>query len=290
VAASTWLKGCGIGCGVILLLGLVVTGSCVVYCTRTFGDLRHVEASYEALEEAHGDTEAYTPPPDGAIPADRLEVFLSVRDALGDRRRQLEDMFDAFPPEGVDLEGDSFWKAMKVIRSLANMVKPVGQYVEERNDLLLESGMGTGEYLYIYSVAYHSWLGHDPADGPSVRTGRGGRRERLLDGEDGSFAPDRLRRICRRYATAWIANQIEALPGRGDGEEADPWHATLEAEARRLRRTRETTLWAEGLPEAVAASLEPSRERLANAYSAALNCFEIPPDGDARGSWSITFD
>ena len=48
------------------------------------------------------------------------------------------------------------------------LVDPLGTAAQAGAfEALLEVGMGPGEYMYVYSVAYYSWLGKSPADGPS---------------------------------------------------------------------------------------------------------------------------
>ena len=89
-------------------------------------------------------------------------------------------------------------------------------YIQLRNKALLDAEMGLGEYFYIYTLAYHSWLGNSPGDGPEIE--ENGRKERLLDGEDGTFSQEKTLRRYNRYMLAILRNQrdIAAREGKND--------------------------------------------------------------------------
>ncbi len=68
-ATKKWLIGCGIGCGVIVVLAaLLITGG-VLYVRSLVEGFKDSEAMLEILTERYGRITEYCPEPDGRIPA-----------------------------------------------------------------------------------------------------------------------------------------------------------------------------------------------------------------------------
>jgi hypothetical protein len=268
---SKWLIGCGIGCGVVVMVFVVFSVMIGLFFRDTFRPIQEAVDSYDALIEAGGEVETFVPPPDGGISGDRLELFLAVREGMGEERRRLDAFLADFPPSNIRKDEGAFSVIMQVLGSLDEWLEPMAGYVERRNQLLLESGMGPGEYLYIYGLAYYSWLGHSPEDAPMVsRDGR----DQMFGDDDGTFSVASVRRRYRRTFLAFLRNQLDSLP------ETDPavedWRAELKAELARFEAGPGRIAWREGVPAAVEDSLEPYRKRLEASYSHNGNCFEWP--------------
>ena len=66
--------------------------------------------------------------------------------------------------------GERLKSVFQVMGSGVGMAQDIGHLFEARNQALLDKGMGIGEYTYIYILAYYSWLGHSPDDGPGRNT------------------------------------------------------------------------------------------------------------------------
>ncbi len=252
----------------------------------TIFELRNLQDAREELIALHGEVVDFVPPPSGVMAAKRLDAFLAVRDALAENRASLLAELDDFPPEEVtDGEVESFGAVMKVLEGLGELLVPIIRFLHERDRALLDSGMGLGEYLYIYSLAYFSWLEHSPGDGP-VYVDESGRRERILDGEDSTFGREEVWQRYHEAMLAIIGNQLaEQLREDAASAESMAWREILRGEYLRLKRDARHVPWRGELPPAIAASLEPYRERLAGSWSAALNCFELSPmrEEDWRG-------
>lgn len=285
--ANKWLVGCGIGCGGLFLLVIVIFGASFLYLRSTFKGIAVVAESQDALVRAGGELGDYVPPADGAVPADRMEVFLDVREALVEKRADMDVLFEEFPPEGV--EEDSFLKLFVVLDSLAGMITPIGEYVATRNEALIEAGMGIGEYFYIYSLAYYSFLGHSPEDGPVITEGccPGSGGERLFSDEDATFSGIKVRQRYRRHMLALLRNQLESLAGApGAGDDGDA-RSLLQSALDRFESHPGSVAYAQGLPPAIEASLSPYRKSLERTYHAATNCFEVPMSkGEGSDGWS----
>jgi hypothetical protein len=280
-----WLLGCGIGCGVVILLGLLTAGGGYLFVRSVFHGVQEVQESYEQLVAAHGAIEDWPPSRDGAVPPARMEIFLAVRDSLRGDLTRLDALLAEFPPDALFERGMSLKKVIETFRGLGQLVPPITDYLDQRNRLLLAMGMGPGEYTYIYSLSYYSFLGHAPDDGPVLtERGREGGRvrgDRLFD-DDGTFGrPETWRRYLRTML-ALLQNQLAALPATAGDPAAAAWRDELAEEVRRFADTPQTVAWAEGLPPLIAGSLGPYRVELEATYHAASNCFELAPRGEAR--------
>jgi hypothetical protein len=169
----------------------------------------------------------------------------------------------------------------KVIGGLAGMIDDIVAFVDARNNVLLDNGMGYGEYLYIYCSVYYSWLGRDLSDGP-MRDG-----ERIFDGGDSTFGVKASYRSYRKFMLAVLRNQLDALPADAD----DAWRTRLLEEIDATDRDRRHVVWHGDLLPALETSFAPFRAELEASYDETTNCFELPTDEqEARGGVHWTID
>lgn len=130
----------------------------------------------------------------------------------------------------------------------------LADFYTARNRALMDVHMGLGEYTYIYVLAYHAgaWGAAAGRGAPSGRTALDDRtREAFLKALD-----SRLTRLKKQAAEP---EEIRAL----------------EAEIHALEEDPERIPWRDGLPTAIAGSLEPYRERLEALYCAAAAEFAL---------------
>jgi hypothetical protein len=168
--------GCGLGCGIVVLVGI---GACVVgilYLEHTFRGIEKASQSQDALIAALGGVDAYVPPPDGVPPPDRLELFVAIREEVAGERALVEGAIAELPPPELAGDGAVVGKIRLGLEALGDLIDSMGTYLQARNLALLERKMGMGEYVYIYTLTYYSWLGHTPGEGPGRRPDRGLRR------------------------------------------------------------------------------------------------------------------
>ncbi len=271
-----WLTGCGIGCGVLLLAGI---GACVVgalFMKHTFRGIEKAAVSHEALVAELGDVEEYAPAAGGAPAADRLEAFVQVREITRDARREVETAAARLPPPEF-LEDEAVLGRVRVgLEVLGDLIDAIGTYVEARNHALIERGMGLGEYVYLYTLTYHSWLGHFPGEAPEVREGPDGVRVAVFDDDNALFSEEAVRRRYRRYVLGMVRAQIGSTAPEAEAGESEAWRARLEQEIRRLELDPGHVLWQDGLPEDIEAALEPFRPRLEATWSSTTNRVELP--------------
>ena len=270
-SSSKWLVGCGFVCAV-LIVGLGAVGY--------FG-VRNLVREFDAAESVgrevssrFGEVEDFTPSADGTIAPERIEAFLEIREVTAPERAELEASLGRLA-KGAEGSPDG---VIGTIRSALGMLPLMARYIGRRNHIFLDRGMGPGEYLYLYSVAYYSWLGHPPEDGPPFmlveETGQAGMRA----GDNEAVLAQRgenIRRLLNRQLLPVLENQLAALEG---AEETDPgggWREALASEVAAMEADPSRLPWQDGAPEVIRGSLEPYRERIEIAYSALCNPVEV---------------
>jgi len=268
---SKVLTGCGIGCLLVVIVGV----------GASFMGYRWIQNTSEAYEEAgrierelkdrFGQARAFVPAPGPGVSSDRMEVFLTVRDALTGPREELSATVTGLA--GGDGE-PGIGNGLRAARAGVSLGPRVLEFANARNRALLEAGMGVGEYTWIYWFTYFAWLGH-PADDSALHEMV---ESHNSDGSsvqihiDGGMEPERITWRLRRDVTAMLRNlqtELESDPAQAD------LLAAVTAEIAALDADPGRVPWQSGLPEAFAVGLEPYRERLEATYSKATNPFEL---------------
>jgi hypothetical protein len=252
----SWLKGCGIGCGALVL---IVAMASAVGLLRVLRPLQSAIDARAELEGRFGSEDSYTPSPDGTIAPDRIEAFLQVRNGLADTCERLtantaamarmEDLDQQENPSRAEV----LRLAAAATKSAMRMGRLMGELFERRNQLLLAAGMGLGEYTHLYLVAYREQLTD------------GGPRTGILDG-----SPVNAR--IRSLIEAMLDRQLEAA--RGDGL-PPAWIDSLAGERAAIASDQSRLPWQDGLPEQTRASLEPFQERIDSTFCSAATEVEL---------------
>ncbi len=285
--ANPWIWGCGIGCGLVLLVvvGLFTAGS--IFIGRTVSGFDRAAETRDRLDERFGPPAEFTPPPAGSLPAGRLEAFLAVREAIADEQRAIASIFERLPMSrraAEELEArplpEKIVQVLGIARSAMGLGIETGDFFRARNEAMLESGIGMGEYTWIYAVAYWSWLGHSPDDGPVFED------ERDAGEADGvRLTGPGVRHRIRDELLAMMENQVAALPPHASAD----WRAALESEVEAMRGDPHRFPWQEGMPTVLVESLEPHRARFEATYSHVTGALELARNR-RRGRWSFTAD
>ena len=275
-SAKNWLLGCGLSClaVVVLVVGLTI-GFGVWMRGKVLGFEQAIDQQ-ERLEQRFGPDEAFVPWPDGAVPPERMESFLAVREATAAPRVKIAEFFTMLPEnseEQQQLDDSSFLEKLGFLMRLGSagvgMAENSAEFLRSRNAALEREGLGMGEYTYIYVTSYYAALGHSPADDQDSR------REPDLQ--------ERLGRWQTPEARSTFLAQLRGLrESLGDAGEAAAWAAALSAEIEALDSDAQRAPWQDGLPEAIRASIEPYRDRLDATYVPATNPFELA-HGEKRG-------
>ena len=240
---GNWLKGCGIGCLVLIVLNVIIIFSGVRLLKNTFSEFEDVADLQEQITDLYGEMDDYVPNPDGAVSASRMEAFLAVQNAIYPESEGIGSSVESFR-DLKNSESGGLGKVVSIVRNAKSIGQGVGRVLRARNTALLEQRMGMGEYTYIYVIAYHSWLGHALLDIPG-------------ENDDGDMTTsERL----HENIVDILKSQRDALKRSVD---PDPdLLERLEAEILELRIDDERVPWQDGLPDVVVASLEPYRARL----------------------------
>lgn len=252
----SWLRGCGIGCGALMVIAVLLAVGGVVSIMKPLGEAIDIRSE---LDTRFGEQCSYVPPIDGVVTADRIEAFLQVRDALAascrtiERRssamrrlEQLDDDTEVSKAEVMALAG-------KATLGAVGLGPALGDLYEVRNRALLDAGMGLGEYSYIYLTAYRRQL---TDVGP--RTG-------MMDGSP----------VNRRIHTCledMLKGQLAAA--RGGGVEPSLL-SELAAELAAMAVDPQHLPWHQGLSPAMGAAFEPYRDRLDSSFCAAATELEL---------------
>ncbi len=279
---GTWALGCGGGC---VLLGVVVAALALggVILVRdsleSFDDAVKVRAE---LEGRHGAVGEFVPWAGGEIPPERIESFLAVRRETAAARRRMAEAFAVIPmseDEARKLDeqpaGEKVRGVVAVVRSTLGMGARIGGFFAARNRGLEAHGMGLGEYTYLYTVVYHSWLGRPVDEGPI--TGRDRQDRVTVEIQHGAS----VRRL-HDDLVAMLRNGLESAGPGGEGA----WAATLSDELEAMAGDGSRVPWQDGLPPATVASLDPYRSRLEAAYDPVSNPFELAIN--TRDGWDVT--
>jgi hypothetical protein len=278
-----WLIGCGIGCGVVIVIAaLLITGG-VFYVRSLVKGFEDSEALLETLTERYGRITEFCPDPGGRIPSPRIEAFLQARldaEPVGAELARTLQLLSGEEDAAIDVEssGNVFQK----IRMGIGLIPQVADFFKVRNQALLDAGMGMGEYYYLYTIIYFSWLGKPVLDGPFLELS--GQNEEFryrtpsMDQEDEEAREIRrdltLRRL-HRMLLPMLKNQYDKLTAESGPEPGGSWREALAAEIEALESDRYRLPWQDGPPEIIRSSLEPYRERLESSYNRWLNAIEI---------------
>ncbi len=254
--AKKWLIGCGVGCGVTILLNIFIFVGGGFLLTQP---MNKAVKSQKKLTEAFGLPGDFIPEVDGISP-ERLEVFLAVRQELMpscDEFRKIAQGFkamDKIENEENPSAGEIIKGLGKIMGSVKGLVAEMGRVTELRNEFLLDQGMGMGEYTWIYVLAYNSWLGYSPNTG-------------VEDTEGGIFSPREIDLI-----TDLLQAHAGALRAAGRFEEADIW----EKESEKTAWDDSRVPFASGeIPAEITSVLESYRSALEAVYCPEMGDFDL---------------
>jgi hypothetical protein len=256
-SGKKWLVGCGVGCGAVILLSILLSVGGSLYLMRPFN--RAIDVQKELVEQ-YGPREAFIPGPQGITP-ERMEAFLAVRRSVFPMCAEFREVAESFAAmEELDQggqepsKGEVFRAVGGLTGNIFGMVGNIGKFNELRNEALLGQGMGLGEYIWIYVLAYNSWKGHQP--------------NQDIGGESNHGFSGSERRVILRL----VRNHAEALAAAGLTERALLW----EKEAGRMERTETGVPFKDGgLPAGVIRGFLPYEQELDSLYCEATSSFEL---------------
>jgi len=275
-STQKWLIGCGIGCGAIIVILVILGVSGFFFVKNIVDEFKDTEAMMEALTEKYGRVREFTPEPDGGIREERLETFLKVREDFAPARDKIAGSFRALA-ETRDMEDIEVKRPRNIVKLLKmgfGVIPQVADYFKARNKALMDNGMGLGEYYYLYTLIYYSWLGKEPEDGPDFQM-VGGDWEHPPDDVSPEERRDRTLRRLHRQLLPILTNQLEQLKSQIPEGSLLDWEKSLEAEISALESDRYRIPWQDGVPDVIAGSLRPFHDRLEDSYNPLTNPLEL---------------
>jgi hypothetical protein len=281
--AQKWLIGCGIGCGVIIILAIAVGIGGFFFVKSIVDEFEEMDQVADVLEERYGKMREYSPEPGGEIPSYRIETFLEVREAFAQSRENIEKtLVDlASQQDKPEIEVKRPGNILYIIRTGVGLIPQIAEFFKNRNLALLEEEMGLGEYYYIYVVAYYSWLGKAPEDGPPFRISGDDERDDFWDEDEEDVREmrrERIRRRINRLILSMLRNQLDKLAERASSEVPESWRSALESEIEAMESDRYRLPWRDGLPDVLESSFRPFRDRLEASYNPMANALEVAMD------------
>lgn len=254
------LIGCGVLVGfvvMVLVIGGIVAAS---WFKKRFPDMARIEDLQKEVRDRFGPPEAFVPPTDGRLPADRIAIFAAMRDSLAIKRDAAAvglGQFVEMAERAQEKERDPHHKpnkieelsqAYRMATDGAAMFAGAFDYATTVQRTMLATGMGLGEYQWYYVLTTWAWLGFDP-------------RQHAGDTRDVVEHVDREYRELARNFDQQLENArraLEAKPSRTPDEEA-----FLERLRRELEDSgRSGARFASALPEGWEAALRPHRGKL----------------------------
>jgi hypothetical protein len=277
--SSKWLTGCAIGCGALVVLAIILGTSGYVFIKSKLQRFEEAKTAVSELEAKYGKAQDFTAESDGSIKPERIKAFLAVRDNTAPIRQKLMESLEHISQETRRARGGekSFWEGMKIISEGIGVIPALGEFYAARARALLDAQMGMGEYCYLYVIAYYSWLGKAPEDGPDFRLAGGEQASIEASGREDVREERRYRMVqwIRRMFLPMLRNQLARLKSSELTEARQSWRKILESEIAALEANRDRLPWQDGLPEVLESSLRPFRAQVDSSYSVILNPLEL---------------
>ncbi len=271
--ARPWIIGCAMGCGLlVVIIGVVGVGG-VFFVRDIVQRVEETESAGDALEARFGSITDFRPAADGHLDPLRIQAFLDARALMEPSRAKMEEglgRLAAAEEKGLAGSGES---VLGLLSSGVGLLPGIFEFSAARSRALMDAGIGPGEYLYIYNLAFYAFLDYSAADGPpfTLVSDSGGQHGR---DDPRAVREDRLVSLRRRLNQRLLPMLRNQLTDAGTSAVADDWQAMLAAEVEAMENSPHRLPWQDGLPEFMSDSLEPFRDRLAASYSELCNPLE----------------
>jgi len=278
-STKKWLLGCGIGCGAVIIIGIILVVAGVFFVKNMVTSFEESEDVLRDLTEKYGEVHEYVPSPSGAIDSGRIEAFLRARDLIRPEIRELEQTFDILSDEREQKKGTKRESpgVFKKIRTGIGMIPKIAEFLKKRNQALIEVEMGIGEYYYIYTIAYYCWLDKPVTEGVPININQENEFDYQYweDEESQEIRRDLAVRRLNKMLHPMLKNQYDNIGETSDREVSEEWKEALKKEIKAMEKDRYRIVWQDGLPEVIVSSLRPYADRLESSYSSLLNNLEL---------------
>ena len=155
-----FLIGCGVLTGVAVLLIAVGSFFAVRWVKENAPDLERLENYEQQMLEEFGQAREFVPPLDGVYDAERIRLYARLRQGIFDDSAELRGRIDA---EIADTsEGASGIRGFfSNVKKGATYVRSSFEYIADADSILLDAGMGRGEYVHYTGLLLRGGIGVD---------------------------------------------------------------------------------------------------------------------------------
>jgi hypothetical protein len=144
--ASTATKVILIGCGAVLIIGIIIIAAGGFFVRSKFKEFTEGTGDQEKITKQLSQNYPFTPPANGVITEKQLQRFLAVRKQIFSVYKKYETEFKKLEQDKGDLsvltKGWGFWKDLR----------------KEHTNALQAQKMSPEEYQYIVNAVYKTWF------------------------------------------------------------------------------------------------------------------------------------
>ena len=253
-------KGKRPGCLLIILALVFVTASGIYFSTAGIRDAKRLE---QTLIDRFDWANNYTPSIDGAIPPQRVEKFIRVRQAVQTRCLDYQAVLSSIASlDNIESNQETTAReaastGMEGFKSAFSAGPKMVEFSNTRNQALLDEEMGIGEYIYIYLTAYGQQLASESASPYS--------------GMEEAYLSPRAR---KEYIQI-LNNQLAAIEASGEQTSNADLSEHLRQEIEALETGSRLSPWPNGPVGAARESLHPYQQQLAELYCSGVVKIEL---------------
>lgn len=287
--SSRILMGCGIGCGVLVVVFIVAIIAGYFFIKDTIRSSEEIELSRQMLEDRYGKVVDYTPSIDGKIQNERLNLFVQIRDSLKVVSKEFENSVENFTYDITETERDeSVFNVFGTISSGVGLIPAMTDFYYKRNTVLFDLGMSLGEYSYYYSLIYYCYFKEYPGDGPIFPLEQNSSQDfNIMEMEKqeqkyGSLEKmgeevllernERMRKKVNRIFRNFYQNVIDKM----NKENIDnQWKEKITEQIAKLKGDLKRLPWEDELPDEILRSIEPFEIQLEGSYNKMANILEL---------------
>lgn len=155
------MRKIAIGCGIAALVIAVLLVGAGVFTVRwvkdQMVDAERLTRIASEMESEYGAPETFVPPADGRYAPERIELFTRLRGELQDTGAGLRESTNRIADGGKQ----RWWNK---VRTMIELLNSGAGYLATADSLLLDAGMGHGEYAHYQTLLLHGEFGTSPTD------------------------------------------------------------------------------------------------------------------------------
>jgi hypothetical protein len=248
------------GCLLMALALVFIIASGVYFSTAGIRDAKRLE---QTLIDRYDWANNYTPLLDGAIPRQRVEKFIRVRQAVQtqclDYQAVLKSIanLDKVESNQDTTASEAASTGMEGFKSAFSAGPKMIKFSNTRNQALVDEKMGIGEYIYIYLTVYGQQLASESASPYS--------------GMEEAYLSPRARKEFIQI----LNNQLAALEASGQQASHTDLADRLRQEIEALETGSQSSPWPNGPIGAARESLAPYQQDLAELYCSGVVKIEL---------------